>query len=204
MRKHPESFSDILTMEYRWPRKGDRLLRASNGGETTASFAPHSISRNVFIWDGYMTAGAALIDEAQRRPHDRNLLLYPILFNYRHGLEAAMKWTIEMYGTPANISVGSAGMNHNLWALWKKCKAILRATPSSGDDAALKAVEQIVKDFHDIDKSAVAFRYSETKSGRTILLPDKPVDLKNLQQVMEAVDNFFTGTDGLLSDLYRI
>jgi hypothetical protein len=123
---------------------------------------------------------------------------------YRHGLEAAMKWTIEMYGTPANISVGSADMNHNLWTLWKRCKAILCAAPSSGDDAALRAVEQIVKDFHDLDKSAVAFRYSKTKSGRTILLPDKPVDLENLQQVMEAVDNFFTGTDGLLSELHHI
>lgn len=202
MRELPQTFSDILTMKHLWPKKGDRLLRVSGDWQTAASFAPHPISRNVFIWDGYMIAGAALIDEAQRRPHERDLLLYPMLFNYRHGLEAAMKWTIEMYGSPANIGPDPDDMNHDLWALWNKCKAILLAAPASNGDEALRAVEQIVKDFHDLDGSAVALRYSRTKTGKTILLPNKPIDLENVQQVMEAVNNFFKGADGFLSDRY--
>ncbi len=31
-------------------------------------------------------------------------------------------------------------------------------------------------------------------------MPDKSIDLDNVQKVMEVVDNFFTGADGLLSD----
>ena len=65
----------------------------------------------------------------------------------------------------------------------------------------LQAVEQIVKDFHDLDKYAVALRYSKNKDGATILLPDEPVDLGNMQRVMEGVDNFFKGADGMLSDI---
>ena len=201
MRKFPKTFSDILTIKHSWPKKGDRLLRTSNDWEAAASFAPHPISRNAFIWDGYMIAGAALIDEAQSRSHERNLLLYPILFNYRHGLEAAMKWIIEMYGTLANISLGPNDTNHDLWALWNKCKAISLAAPGATDDEALKAVEQVIKDFHDLDKDAVALRYSKGKAGKTILLPDKPIDLENVQLVMEFVNNYFKGTDGLLSDV---
>jgi hypothetical protein len=34
------------------------------------------------------------------------------------------------------------------------------------------------------------------------MLPDEPIDLGNLQRVMEAVDNFFKGADGMLSDIY--
>ena len=66
------------------------------------------------------------------------------------------------------------------------------------DDEALLVVEQIVKDFHDLDNSAMAFRYSTNKKGVTIKLPDTSVDLENVRDVMEAVDNFFTGADGQL------
>jgi hypothetical protein len=199
MRKFPKTFSDILAMEYRWPKKGDRLLRPSDDPRTAVSFSPHQFSRDAFIWDGYMTAGAALIDEAERRPHDRNTLVYPILFNYRHGLEVAMKWTIEQYGSVANVALDA--LDHDLWSLWKKCKAILLAVPTPDADESLKSVEQMVKDFHDLDKEAIALRYSRKANGVTILLPDKPINLENVEHVMEAVDNFFKGTDGMLSDI---
>ena len=199
MRKFPKNFADIPTMEHRWPKKGDRLLVSSKDRQTAASFTSHQISREAFIWDGYMTAGAALIDEAQRRPHDRDMLLYPILFNYRHGLEAAMKWTIERYGRLAHVELDV--LDHDLWSLWKKCMAILTAVPTSDDDEPLKVVEQVVRDFHGLDKHAVALRYSKNKNRRVILLPDKPIDLENVQRVMEAVDNFFKGADGLLADV---
>jgi hypothetical protein len=81
MRTFPKTFSDILTMEHRWPKERDWLLRSSSDIETAASFTPHQISRDAFIWDGYMTAGAALIDEAERRAPERDVLVYPILFN---------------------------------------------------------------------------------------------------------------------------
>jgi hypothetical protein len=186
-------------MEHRWPKKGDRLLRPSDDWLATVSFTPHQVSREAFIWDGYMTAGAALIDEAERRPYSRQTLIYPILFNYRHGLEAAMKWTIGRYGSLANVQLDK--LDHDLWDLWTLCKKILVATSPSDSDEPMLAVEQIVKDFHDLDKSATALRYSKNKNGTTILLPDKPIDLANIQGVMEGVDNFFKGTDGYLSNL---
>jgi hypothetical protein len=199
MRKFPKTFSDILDREYVWPKKGDRLLRASDDWETSVTFEPHRISREAFIWDGYMTAGAALIDETERRPTDRHWLVYPILFNYRHGLEMAMKWTIWRYGSLADVHLDE--LDHDLWSLWKLCKQILVATSPGEDDEAMMAVEQIVKDFHDLDKSATALRYSRDKKGAVIPLPDKSIDLQNVQRVMEAVDHFFKGTDGFLSNL---
>jgi hypothetical protein len=95
MRTFPKTFTDILTMRHLWPKKGDRLLRSSEDSNASATFIPHQLARDAYIWDGYMMAGAALIDEAERRLTDRDVLVYPILFNYRHGLEVAMKWTIE-------------------------------------------------------------------------------------------------------------
>jgi hypothetical protein len=199
MRKLSKTFSDLLTVEHRWPKKGDRLLRTSDNWETAANFSPHQISRDVFIWGGYMEAGATLVDEAERRPHERSSLVYPILFNYRHGLEAAMKWTVEQYGRLAGVTLDE--LDHDLWSLWNKCKKILETVPHPAPDETARAVEQIVKDFHDLDRNALAFRYSKNKKGTTILLPDNPIDLQNVQHVMEAVDNFFKGVDGMLSDI---
>jgi hypothetical protein len=199
MRRLPETFSDILTIEHRWPKKADRLLKPGTDWDTSAGFASHQLARDAYIWDGYMTAGAALIDESERRPMDRDTLIYPILFNYRHGLEAAMKWTIEQYGSLANISLDANDRNHDLWELWKLCKKIFAVArePSSGEDEAAQAVERVVKDFQQIDKSGTAFRYSKNKNGAIITLPAD-------QRVMEAVDNFFKGTDGWLNSLASV
>jgi hypothetical protein len=187
MRTFPKTFSDILTMRHLWPQKGDRLLRPSQDWDKSAAFSSHQLARDAYIWDGYMTAGAALIDEAERRPTDRDVLVYPILFNYRHGLEAAMKWTIELYG--GCIGVGLDEKDHNLWTLWSLCKKILMEArlPDERDDD-IRAVEQVVKEFHEIDKYAMAFRYSKNKNGAMIPLPDMRVDLENVQRVMEEVD----------------
>ncbi len=175
MRKFPETFSDILTMEHRWPQKGDRLLKHGTDWDTSAGFASHQLARDAYIWDGYMTAGAALIDETERRPSDRDTLVYPILFNYRHGLEAAMKWTIEQYGSLANIALDPDDRTHDLWGLWKLCREIFAAVnePESQDDEGVQAIEQIVKDFQQIDKSGIAFRYSKNKNGAIITLPSE-------------------------------
>ena len=64
----------------------------------------------------------------------------------------------------------------------------------------VEAVEQVVKDFHDTDKNAAAFRYSKNQNGAMIILPDKSIDLQNVRDVMEAVGNFFDRAHLLLSD----
>ena len=83
---------DLAALEYRWPKKGDRLLRAEDDWQRSVAFEERQISRHVHIWEGYMKAGAALVDQCERGDNlDRHQLVYPILFCYRHGLELAMK-----------------------------------------------------------------------------------------------------------------
>jgi hypothetical protein len=132
MRQFPTSFSDILNIESRWPKKGDRLLRASNDPQTAATFAAHQLSRDAFIWDGYMTAGAALIDEAERRPHQRFTLGYPILFNY-HGVNRLPNLP------PGNTGVNIAGrMTFGPHRFKANGKWYLSASPSKKSIQRLK------------------------------------------------------------------
>jgi hypothetical protein len=198
--KRPKTFAETAKrlQDYRWPKKGDRLLRTSDNWNRGVEFGADGYARHVHIWSGYMRAGAALIDECEREPVDRHFLVYPILFNYRHSLELAIKWIIDRYGRYAGVWLGEDERDHDLWALWQRCKTVIDKVGSSGDDEALNAVEQIVKDFHDLDKSSMAFRYPTTKKGKTIKLPEISIDLRNVRDVMEGVDNFFSGVDGQL------
>jgi len=144
-----------------------------------------------------MNAGALLIKACQDDDqHERYSLIYPILFNYRHALELAMKWIIARYGHYSSVKIGNI-QHHNLWQLWKVCRKII-GSDDNGDNEAVSAVEQVIKDFHDLDKQAFAFRYSRDKNGALIALPERMIDLENIRDVMEAVDNFFTGADGQL------
>ncbi|NIA68444.1 hypothetical protein HBA54_07545 [Pelagibius litoralis] len=184
---------------FKWPSKGDRLLRAENDWDKSVTFAEHDIARDVHIWDGYMRAGAVLVEQCQLSKDrvDRHELIYPILFCYRHGLELAMKWIIGQYGGWAGIQIDDY-LHHDLWKLWTACKKVMVEVGSAEEIDGLHATEQVVRDFHELDKGSFSFRYSRDLNGMTIRLPDVPFDLANIKEVMEAVNNLFTGADGQL------
>ena len=177
------------------PKKGDRLLRQSHDPELAAEFADTAIARHVHLWDGYMRAGEALIGVCEEERAQRHDLIYPILFNYRHAVELAMKWVIERYGRYSAVNV-SGSTHHNLWKLWCLCKEIIIEVGSDCDE--ISYVEQLIKEFHDIDKSGQTFRYAQRKDGEFSGLPDGPVDLLNVRDVMKGVGLFFIGVDGQL------
>jgi len=198
--KRPKTFEELLDpKEFRWPANGDRLLRRSDDWDKSVEFSQTPFARHVHIWSGYTRAASALVEEADQDSVDGHFLVYPILFNYRHALELALKFVIVAYGRYANVHLTEDEANHDLWSLWKLCKQVIVELGSEGEkDEALLAVEQVVKDFHDLDKSGMGFRYSTTKAGATIQLPTTPIDLRNIQDVMEGIDNFFSGVDGQL------
>lgn len=191
-KKLPANYLDLAQLEYEWPKSGDRLLKPAVDLDRGISFASDSFSRHAHIWTGYMMAGAALIDVCDEDPQARFFLAYPILYNYRHGLELAIKWIVSRYGGQSSPNLE----HHNLWRLWIDCREIVGTI---GDDEALEVVEGVIRQFHQIDPGSIAFRYWQKKDGRLHPLPEVPVDLDNLRLVMERVDNFFEGADGALS-----
>jgi hypothetical protein len=192
-----------LTLDVRWPQKGDRPLRSGDRplrdkDGLIVGFSESPTTRFAQILDGYMLAGKTLISTCEERSLNAHDVIYPILFCYRHSLEVAMKWIINAYGRAAGVSPPDS--NHDLLRLWKSCKAVI-AFSSGHNDPATAVVEQIIKDFDDIDHAGEAFRYSTTKKGVVFPLPDKPIDLRNLRDVMKGVQGFFDGLDGYLDDL---
>lgn len=192
-----DDWTDLASTEnnFRRPKTGDRLFRESDNWDRTVIFSGQRISRFVHIWSGFADAAEILARRCEDDPVGRDLLIFPILFLYRHGLEMALKWIILTYGNQRKMPD-----DHNLWNLWKACRIVIEENGSDDHDGTFEAVEQIVKDFHDIDKHNIAFRYPTNKNGKLVDLRAEPFDLENLKNVMKGVDNFFIGVDGELDE----
>jgi len=196
MEKLPENFTEILDKTFSWPNKHDKLIRPENDFENAVYFSNDPISKHAHLWDGYMKAAAGLVDLATTEgyEHEKPFVLYPILFNYRHGLELAMKWIIVIYGCESSKKVNQ---EHNLIRLWCRCKKIIHSYGAPQDNSDMY-VENIIREMDELDKKGITFRYGWDKNGGHIEVPDSPVDLKNIKDVMEGVNSFFIGLDGLL------
>ena len=89
-----------------------------------------------------------------------------------------MKWVIKRYGRYSTVEIRDTDY-HNLWKLWEQCRQIIIEVGSENESIAV--IEQVIKEFHDLDKSALAFRYSQNKNGALIALPDGMIDLQNIR-----------------------
>ena len=123
----------------------------SRGGMNQTRFEAHAETRHHYIWDGNMRAADLLVASCENDRYESATLVYPILYNYRHAIELALKWIIMKFGEYASVEAGDYE-HHDLWKLWRVYKEIVLEL-GSDDGNTLAVVEQVVKDFHDLDKS---------------------------------------------------
>jgi hypothetical protein len=180
-------------LDHKWPSLRDRLLRSKNG-KGHVVFSNHS-GRYAQIWMGYMQAGDKLIDAFMDETNSASgELIYPILFCYRHAIEMALKWMISRYGNE------SPKADHNLWQQWRVVLEMIGGVGHDTDDG-VQAAGRIIKQMYDADRSSESFRYAVNKNRVLIRLPNGPIDLKNLKDVMEGLSNFFDGLDAGLEEM---
>jgi len=189
-------------LDMRWPSLDDRLVRKAVDWRKAITFSDYPEQRHVLMLHGYFRAGHALIELCQSETHEGQLVIYPILFCYRHALEMSMKWIIGNYCRRFDVSAPEP--NHNLLQLWKSCSAIFEKTDNNTSAVTTAAVEKLLKEFHDLDARAEAFRYPISRNGALISLPNLAIDPTNLREVMEGLENFFSGADGYLDNLCSV
>lgn len=173
----------------RWPEAGDRLL--SPGRDTF--LAEDAAERSCRLLRGYKRAGDILIQQALAVRYDRDNLVLPALFNYRHYIELALKAIIEDHGASAGVSLGPK--SHKLPDLWRLFMRISIAFGHDCSDDSSMAVSGCIDEFARIDASSTAFRYARSLTGKTCNLPRDGLDLVRLHDVMSGIENFFECAD---------
>jgi len=200
-----ESFLDILQKPFEWPMEGDKLFLEEDSWWRKTEIASDVLSRLVLMWDGYKRAGDALVEYSDRDEAgriDRNTLVYPIMFCYRHSVELALKWFLLMYGGYAGVEPNLK--DHSLTTLWKSCRATINRIdpePHPEDQASRDAVDALIQELDKADPQSFAFRYATDTAGRLVLLKTKDFSFSHLAKKMDALQNYFKGLDGHLDHL---
>ena len=192
--------TEILEAEFKWPKASDKLF--SEGHKGQAAYLPTHTSMRFFnMTEGYLRAADELVDRAASDDYQGELLVYPIVYCYRHYLELTLKYMLAQYGSIGGIK--AVWDTHRLDDLWKKYRKLIRKlnidSPDNRSDD--EAVERLVIEFSKIDSHSSTFRFPVDKKGKLIDIDFERVDLIHLRNIMHGLKSYFTGSDGLLDDL---
>ncbi|WGM47826.1 hypothetical protein KOAAANKH_02711 [Brevundimonas sp. NIBR10] len=193
------SFEALLSKPFRWPQAGDRLFTVSPDWDGNATLVKPPHSRMVLMMTGYKRAGDLMVAHATDDRGDRDTLVFPILFNYRQFIELSLKYLIATYGP--SVEVEAIWKSHDLSVLWTRFRTVVEGFGVADPDGADEAVGRIVAEFAVVDPGSFSHRYPVDTKGRPIALALDHVDLVALADVMNTVDDYFTGCDGYLDAL---
>lgn len=86
-----KTFEDILNSEFRWPAPGDKPFVVADDPFDNANIANDGFTRLVLMKEGYKSAADLMVQAAASDRQTRDILVFPIIFNYRQFLELTLK-----------------------------------------------------------------------------------------------------------------
>jgi hypothetical protein len=176
-----------------WPRAGDVLFTAQKGENWTFNACMQqqpSIGRYA---DGYRCAAELLFKylEATDERHHNDIVVYPLIFCWRHFLELKLKELLHDTRRLHEQDDGEPQTSHGLVKRWKAVRDnLLRLNGKARAD--LRNVDEVVRQFVQYDPESYSFRYPTERDSKTSTQDGVPtlINLRNLHEVMERVATF--------------
>jgi hypothetical protein len=173
--------------ELPWPRVGDQVF--ISGEDWWMNACVNWGGGWTLYAIGYRNAGDALVERVEQDRGEADALVYPIVFCYRQYLELMLKDTLMEAHLYHGIDE-PFDAKHPLLHHWKPLRPLLEKR-WPGDPEPLDAVEEILRQFDEVDEGSFAFRYSVTRQGAPSL-PDEMqhINLRNLNEVVQRLGTF--------------
>jgi hypothetical protein len=183
----PDSFVDDMEM----PRDGDSIFalgQADWQNNACLNICGRTGPANLWAYEtGYKLAGDVLSGYVLSTGGDQDVLVYPIMFLYRHYLELRLKQLVYE-GTQLLGNVSEYPHGHRLVELWSRCRPILAKVYAHDDTADLDRAGKVIQEIDAYDGKGEAFRYSF--KGDTNYLEDLThIHLRNAAEVMGRLGN---------------
>ena len=183
-----------------WPKKGDALFRQ---GDTRTDAWIHPMDVNFTIYaDLYMKGAENLLHSITPGRRDEELLIYPILFLFRHHVELQVKYILSVWCDYEEEDFGQKYGTHNLKYLWDECRKVLDEVFPGEDDEATDAVEEMILELNEIDPQSMSFRYPINKKGEISFGEERFFSWENLYLAMQKMSNYFDGVSVGIGDYY--
>lgn len=105
-----KSFDEILNAAFRWPTKGDKPFVVSDDQLDNANIANDGFTRLVLMMSGYKEAADLMVERSTNDRALRDMLVFPIIFNFRQFLELSLKYQLAVYGPHVSIRPKNNGV----------------------------------------------------------------------------------------------
>jgi Protein of unknown function (DUF3775) len=136
---------------------------------------------------GYFQAASMLVDQIMQGVRPLDLLIYPVTYLYRHGIELGLKSLVEYLSATFN-EPKTHSMNHKLTDDWKQVKVLLaNYNVFDVDGERVTRVEKIITDLSEIDPDGQVFRFNRLRDGGLSLENTRIVNLEILAEAMDYV-----------------
>jgi len=159
------------------PRKGDVLIRP--GDEFPLANACLNFGFSEYAYrQGYWRAAKLLAEHVCNMGRDQDLLVYPLVHNYRHHVELTLKHLLALGSYLSNREItpqirGLLWRSHSLTQLWGALKPILfevgAAVGWKPEKADIEGVESYVQQLSAADGGSYSFRYATDTNGNPSL-----------------------------------
>lgn len=157
------------------PSKGDRLFRDDlPDWSNNASLNIRSHGCPIAYMEGYRLGAEQLVRHVVEYGLDKNYLVYPIIFLYRHHLELALKRIIRRAPRLLHREFTESEKGHldrhRLDFLWQDLKpmfteiydAVGWGKPEAAD---VEGVDNYIRQLSALDPDSYSFRYAHSKRG---------------------------------------
>jgi hypothetical protein len=119
-------------------------------------------------------------------------MVYPICYNFRHGIELFIKHWITRYRFALNDDALGFQANHSLQANWDVALAAMRRYCwNPAREGEVKLVTKTVREFMEIDPRGMIFRYPDSIQGEQHLKEWRLINLEIIEQRVNSVFEIF-------------
>lgn len=139
---------------------------------------------------GYFHAGERLIQSVSSNQLSIDLLIYPIVFCFRHGIELAIKDLVIILPKLWN-QTNAIQLTHDLIDNWRLVRGYLSKDPFPSDDATTDQVEKVLTDLVALDPNGQAFRFPSARDGKLFLQDTAVINLEVFADAMSLVAGAF-------------
>jgi hypothetical protein len=183
--------------EFPWPKPGDTLFRSDDDPQSDAW-----LNWALTGWDayasGYLAAANLLLEAVFEKEQRADTLIYPVAFLYRHYLELRLK-EIIVQGGELLAHQSDLKPVHKLDVLWNSVRLILEKVWPNGPKTDLDAVENVIRQFHNLDLTSIAFRYPVDRNNNATLSGLTQVGPRNLRDVMQRTAGLLEASSSAIS-----
>lgn len=142
-----------------------------------------------YSW-GYFSAGERLLSSIYENRMSIDLMVYPVIYIYRHAIELALKHLAR--GLPALWDDEfDIKLSHKLKDNWLVVRPYLLKSQNFGGADLLAKVDVILDDFVKIDPSGEVFRFPESREGDLFLHDIAHINLLVFGQAMQSLQEIF-------------